>query len=155
MAELTDTETAILAFERLRWRYAGAKETAVRERFDMSAVRYYQVLGALIDRPEAWAYDPMLVKRLRGLREGRRRQRSGRRLVSAPPEYLESQWGKSIVGYCPRMHEEADMALLENLKFELAGRFEPLESDLGKTHLSVRYEPEGSIVRVGACITAL
>lgn len=44
------------------------------------------------------------------------------------------------------------MALLENLKFELAGRFEDLE--LGKTHLSVRYEPEGSIVRVGACIAA-
>lgn len=46
------------------------------------------------------------------------------------------------------------MALLENLRFELAGRFEPLESDLGKTHLSVRYEPEGSIVRVGACIAS-
>lgn len=46
------------------------------------------------------------------------------------------------------------MALLENLEFELAGRFEPLEADLGKTHLSVRYEPEGAIVRIGACIAA-
>lgn len=84
MPELTDTETAILAFERLRWRYAGAKESAIRERFEMSATRYYQVLGALIDRPEAWAYDVQLVKRLRGLREARWRQRSGRRLAGRP-----------------------------------------------------------------------
>lgn len=80
MSDLTETEAEILAFERLRWRYAGAKESAVREQFDMSAVRYYQVLGALLDRPEAWAYDVQLVKRLRGLREQRQRQRSERRL---------------------------------------------------------------------------
>lgn len=43
------------------------------------------------------------------------------------------------------------MAMVENIKYELAGRFKPLE--VGKTHLSVRYEPEGNIVRVGACIT--
>ena len=70
----------ILAFERQWWKYAGAKEQAVRELFDMSATRYYQVLNALIDTPAALAADPLLVKRLRRLRASRQRQRSARRL---------------------------------------------------------------------------
>ena len=70
----------ILAFERQWWKYAGAKEQAIRELFDMSATRYYQALNALIDRPEALAHDPMLVKRLRRLRSTRQRARSARRL---------------------------------------------------------------------------
>ena len=49
------------------WKYAGAKEQAIRAQFGMSATRYYQVLNALIDRPEALAFDPLLVKRLRRL----------------------------------------------------------------------------------------
>ena len=83
MPELTDTETQILAFERQWWKYAGAKESAVREQFGMSMTRYYQVLNALIDRPEALAADPLLVRRLRRLRDQRRGQRSVRRLVRA------------------------------------------------------------------------
>ena len=77
---LTDREQEILAFERQWWKYAGAKEQAIRELFDMSATRYYQVLNALLDRPEALAFDPMLVKRLRRLRAARQRARSARRL---------------------------------------------------------------------------
>jgi hypothetical protein len=77
---LADRDRAILDFERQWWRYAGAKEQAVRELFEMSATRYYQVLNALIDRPEAMAHDPMLVKRLRRLRSTRQRARSARRL---------------------------------------------------------------------------
>ena len=79
-AALTERELEILAFERQWWKYAGAKETAVRDLFDMSATRYYQVLNALIDRPEALVADPMLVKRLRRLRSSRQRTRSARRL---------------------------------------------------------------------------
>jgi hypothetical protein len=75
-SELTDLQRGILDFERPWWKYAGAKETAVRERFDMTAVRYYQVLDRLIDEPEALAYDPFTVKRLRRLRAARARQRS-------------------------------------------------------------------------------
>ncbi|MDQ1687428.1 MAG: hypothetical protein QOK42_403, partial [Frankiaceae bacterium] len=41
---------------------------------------YYQVLNALIDRPEALEFDPMLVKRLRRMRSARARARSARRL---------------------------------------------------------------------------
>ena len=77
---LTDREQEILAFERQWWKYAGAKEQAIRELFDMSATRYYQVLNALVDRPEALAADPMLVKRLRRLRASRQKARAARRL---------------------------------------------------------------------------
>ena len=77
---LSERDTGILAFERQWWKYAGAKETAIKDLFDMSATRYYQVLNALIDRPEALVADPMLVKRLRRLRSTRQRTRSARRL---------------------------------------------------------------------------
>jgi hypothetical protein len=77
---LSDRDREILEFERQWWKYAGAKETAVREKFDMSSTRYYQVLNALIDRPEALEADPLLVRRLRRLRAARQRQRSARRL---------------------------------------------------------------------------
>jgi hypothetical protein len=79
-AELSERDAAMLDFERQWWKYAGAKEQAVREKFDMSSTRYYQVLNALIDRPEALAHDPLLVRRLRRLRATRQRQRSARRL---------------------------------------------------------------------------
>jgi hypothetical protein len=78
--ELSERQQEILAFERQWWKYAGAKEQAIRELFDMSATRYYQVLNALIDDPTALASDPMLVKRLRRLRAARQRARSARRL---------------------------------------------------------------------------
>ena len=78
--ELSDRDRAVLAFERQWWKYAGAKVQAIRDLFDMSATRYYQVLNALLDRPEALAADPMLVKRLRRLRSARQRARSARRL---------------------------------------------------------------------------
>ncbi len=77
---LSRRDREILSFERQWWKYAGAKEQAIRDLFDMSATRYYQVVNALIDRPEALVADPMLVKRLRRLRSTRQRQRSARRL---------------------------------------------------------------------------
>ena len=79
-AGLSERDLAVLAFERQWWKYAGAKESAVKELFGLSATRYYQVLNALIDRPEALVADPMLVKRLRRLRTTRQRTRSARRL---------------------------------------------------------------------------
>ena len=78
--ELTDRDRQIIAFERQWWKYAGAKEQAIRELFDMSATRYYQVLNALIDSQAALEADPMLIKRLRRLRASRQRARSARRL---------------------------------------------------------------------------
>ncbi len=76
---LDERDRAVLEFERQWWKYAGAKEQAIRDLFGMSATRYYQLLNALIDRPEALVADPMLVKRLRRLRTTRQRVRSARR----------------------------------------------------------------------------
>lgn len=73
--ELTFRDRDMLEFERLTWRYPGAKETAILDRFEMSATRYYQVLLDLIDRPAAEAHDPQLARRLRRLRDARARQR--------------------------------------------------------------------------------
>ncbi|KAB7741415.1 DUF3263 domain-containing protein [Nostocoides sp. F2B08] len=78
--ELSERDLQILQFERQWWKYAGAKEAAIKELFDMSATRYYQVLNALIDNPAALAADPMLIKRLRRLRSQRQRTRQARRL---------------------------------------------------------------------------
>ncbi len=77
---LSTRDREILTFERHWWKYAGAKEQAVRDLFDMSSTRYYQVLNGLIDSPAALAVDPMLIKRLRRQRAQRQRQRSARRL---------------------------------------------------------------------------
>lgn len=76
--ELDRREREILTFEARWWKYPGAKEQAIRELFDMSATRYYQVLNALLDKPAAMAADPMLVKRLRRLRASRQRVRAAR-----------------------------------------------------------------------------
>ena len=81
---LDERDREILALERLWWQYAGAKEQAIRDKFDMSSTRYYQVLNALIDRDDALAFDPLLVKRLRRLRAQRQRSRSARRLGIDP-----------------------------------------------------------------------
>lgn len=79
---LSEREQQILALERQWWKYAGAKEQAIRELFDLSATHYYQILNALIDTEAALAHDPMLVKRLRRLRTSRQRARTARRLGS-------------------------------------------------------------------------
>jgi hypothetical protein len=76
---LTERERGILAFERQWWKRSGAKERAIRELFDMSASRYYQLLNALVDKPAAFRVDPMLIKRLRKVRAGRQRARAARR----------------------------------------------------------------------------
>jgi hypothetical protein len=82
--QLDRRDREILAFERQWWKYAGAKEQAIRELFDMSPTRYYQVLNALLDKPEAMAADPLLIKRLRRLRTTRQRTRAARRLGFEP-----------------------------------------------------------------------
>jgi hypothetical protein len=77
-SSLTDLETRILDFERNWWRFAGAKESAIKELFDLTAPRYYQLLNDLIDREDALLAAPMLVKRLRRLREARMQARTAR-----------------------------------------------------------------------------
>ncbi|CAB4752679.1 unannotated protein [freshwater metagenome] len=73
---LTQLESKILEFEGQWWKFAGAKESAIKELFDLTPPAYYQLLNNLIDRDDALLAAPMLVKRLRRLREARTNARS-------------------------------------------------------------------------------
>jgi hypothetical protein len=75
-SNLSDLEVRILDFERQWWKYAGAKDAAIRELFDLSTRSYYELLNNLIDREDALAASPLLVKRLRRLREARVKSRT-------------------------------------------------------------------------------
>jgi hypothetical protein len=73
---LDDRSRSILDFERHAWKLTVTKERAIRERFGFSPARFHQLLHRIIDRPEALMYDPMLVRRLKRVREVRRRART-------------------------------------------------------------------------------
>ena len=75
---LPERDRRILEFEREWWRHAGAKEEAIRSQFSLPAARYYQLLNALIDTPEAVRHDPMLVRRLQRARDARTSARAAR-----------------------------------------------------------------------------
>jgi hypothetical protein len=79
MSALSELDMRVLAFERRGWRSPAVKEQAITEVLGFPATRYYQLLNELIDRPEALAFDPELVKRLRAQRARRQRMRSPRR----------------------------------------------------------------------------
>lgn len=75
---LSDRDRAFLAFEAEWRRHGGAKEEAIRAEFDLAPARYYQLLGRLLDDPEALAHDPMLVRRLRRRRDDAAQQHRAR-----------------------------------------------------------------------------
>lgn len=72
---LSERERAVLAVERRSWPGPGAKERAIREQLDLSPVRYYQLLNALLDDTRALEHDPVTVNRLRRLRADRESRR--------------------------------------------------------------------------------
>jgi hypothetical protein len=76
MAELSERDLRILAFEGRSWRHPGTKEQAIHDLLQLAPTRYYQILNELIDLPEALRFDPVLVKRLRRQRSRRQRMRS-------------------------------------------------------------------------------
>jgi Protein of unknown function (DUF3263) len=78
--DLTSRDRQILDFEREAWKLTISKERAIRERFGFSPARYRQLLNRVIDLPEALACDPMLVRRLRRVRDAHRRRRVADRL---------------------------------------------------------------------------
>jgi hypothetical protein len=82
---LSDRDRSILDFERSWWTEPGPKELSIRDRFDLSPTRYYQILNELLDAPDAIAYDPLVVRRLRRLRDRRRRARFEGRSAGGPP----------------------------------------------------------------------
>ena len=77
---LTKLEIEMLDFERTWWRYAGVKESSIKELFNLTPPAYYQLLNNLIERNEALIAEPILVKRLRRLRDSRTAQRSSSKL---------------------------------------------------------------------------
>jgi hypothetical protein len=79
---MTEQDAQILAFERKWWSAAGSKEAEIGAVFGMSAVRYYQLLARLLDDKDAWAADPVLVKRLRRIRDSRRQGRVQQRGIA-------------------------------------------------------------------------
>ncbi len=78
---LTWRDRDILDFERSWWTATSPKDVQIRERFELSATRYYQLLGELLEDGEAMAYDPLVVRRLRRQRYRRRRARLEPRVV--------------------------------------------------------------------------
>ncbi|MDP8992670.1 MAG: DUF3263 domain-containing protein [Actinomycetota bacterium] len=82
---LSERDRAVLDFERSWWTQGGPKGVAIRERLDLSATRYYQVLNRLLESPDAIAYDPLVVHRLRRRRDRRRKARYEGRWAGGPP----------------------------------------------------------------------
>jgi hypothetical protein len=81
---LTERDRAIIEFERTWWSEDASKESIIRERFELSTTRYYELLGELIDSDEAYAHDPLVIRRLRRLRDRRRRARFERQIEQPP-----------------------------------------------------------------------
>lgn len=79
-AGLDERERTMLAFEKQWWKYPGAKDQAIRELFELSSTRYYQVLNELIEKREAMQAEPLLVMRLRRLRAAKSVGRSASRI---------------------------------------------------------------------------
>jgi hypothetical protein len=77
---LSDRDARILEFEREWWRRGGAKEASIRDQFGLGVTEYYQALNALLDDDAALRRDPLLVKRLRRMRDSRQRMREARQL---------------------------------------------------------------------------
>jgi len=84
-AMLGEREKAVLEFEGSWWLYPGPKDRAIRELLGMSATRYYQVLRRLLDDPDAVGYAPLVVRRLRRVREADRRRRVEQRIGGPHP----------------------------------------------------------------------
>lgn len=72
---MTPQQETMLAIEKRFYTTQSGKENDIAEELGMSAVRYYQSLNALLDDPEALAAEPVLVKRLRRIRDSRAKLR--------------------------------------------------------------------------------
>ena len=83
---LTDRERNVLDVERDWWLSSPSKRQAIQERLGLSPGAYYGVLRRLADSPEAFAYDPLVVHRVKSRLIHRRRDRfeGGPRLERRP-----------------------------------------------------------------------
>ncbi|VEW13509.1 Protein of uncharacterised function (DUF3263) [Brevibacterium casei] len=67
---MDDLERQVLDLEREHPRYNGVKDDAIRRRLNMSPTSYFQILNQLLDDPAALEADPVLINRLRRIRNG-------------------------------------------------------------------------------------
>ena len=104
---LTRREHDILGFERQWWKFAGSKEDAIKELFSMSATRYYQVLNALVDRPEALAADPMLVSACAGCAPAGRRPARRGDSASRSPERRQALADRNHTAFIDAIYRNA------------------------------------------------
>ncbi len=81
--ELSDRDIAMLDLEAQRPVHNGAKEEFIRRELGVTPARYYQLLGRLLDQPSALEHDPMLVNRLRRVRDAREQAHRSRLLGAA------------------------------------------------------------------------
>ena len=81
---LTELERAILEFEAKQPSVGPAKNEAIRSQLGLSPVRYYQVLTRLTDSVEAVQFDPVLVHRLRRIRDEHDREQRRRAAPRTP-----------------------------------------------------------------------
>ena len=73
--ELSKRDLQILDLEQNWWTRPGSKHEQVASELDLSITRYHEILDELIDSPPALRHDPLLVLRLRRMRDDRRRSR--------------------------------------------------------------------------------
>ena len=81
---LAEREAAILDLERTAWTLPGRKDDLVRARLGLAPTTYRKLLASLLDDPEALSYDPLVVRRLRRVRDQRRRARYEGRSADGP-----------------------------------------------------------------------
>lgn len=67
-------ERAILDFERSWWLHDGAKDRLVEATLGLTSLAYYERLLTLLDDPDASAYDPLTVRRVRALIDTERKE---------------------------------------------------------------------------------
>jgi hypothetical protein len=82
---LSERDKRVLDLERAWWQSSGTKEAAIRERLGISPTRYYALLAELAASPDARAYDPLVVHRVRRSRAQRRRARYEGRSAGGGP----------------------------------------------------------------------
>lgn len=84
MPEPDDFDSRLLNFEASAPRSPGAKEEAIRRELGISPVRYHQRLNVLIDTSAAMAAHPVMVARLRRIRDQRAEERARARDQEGP-----------------------------------------------------------------------
>ena len=77
--KLSERDRAILDFEQSWWEASTPRDQAVREQFQLTESEYAEILNGLIASEVALLAEPLLVRRLRRLRDRRRQEHIARR----------------------------------------------------------------------------